>query len=149
MGSLVFAVIIWGVLYASDVVLSIYLPEYEQSGEYGVALIIFFLFAAVFLLFGQVRGWDNWRYFIISPIAIFLPLVFIATSFRYAFGLENAFTSYHTALHCGAGEGMCGKAFAYVFFSMSLRSVPTVFLVPPIYWFVNRAMFPAKTVSKT
>lgn len=143
-GATVFTVLTGLVLYGSDYCLSLYLPEYERSGQYGMALAIFFVFAAAFLLFGRARGWNNWRYFIIGPITIFIPLVFIATSVRYLFGIENSFTSYHMSAHCTGSTTMCGEAFAYVFFSMSLRAFPTTFIIPPLYWFTYRALFLAQ-----
>ena len=134
-GASIFTILTGFVLTCSDYLLSLYLPEYERSGHYGMALALFFVFAAAFLLFGRARGWNNWRYFIIGPVAIFIPLVFIATSVRYLFGIENAFTSHHIATQCAGSTEMCGEAFAYVFFSMSLRAFPTTLIVPPLYWF--------------
>jgi len=129
-------------LYGSDIALSFYLPEYQHSGQYRVALSIFLVVGAAFLLLGKSRGWSNWRYYIFGPIAVFLPLVFIGTSVRFIFGIENAFTAYHIVQYCSGSEEMCGRAFAYVFFSMSLRAAPTIFIVGPLFYLVYRRVFP-------
>lgn len=143
-GASIFTVLTCLILYISDYLLSLYLPKYQFSGQYLIALLLFFPFTVAFLLLGLYRGWDNWRYFIIAPVAIFLPLVFLSVSGQFLLGAENVLTLAYSELYCADSQTYCGKAFAYVFFSMCLRALPSVLIIPILYWFIYRTLSSSK-----
>jgi hypothetical protein len=125
-------------LAATDIVLHKYLPDYQYSGRYEFGVILFFFATTGFIFLGRWRGWNNWRYFIVGPLGVFLPLVFLASAVRLYIGGEGSMIQAYAQSYChGSAEGaICGKAFAANVLTMSLRALPTVVTAPALYWYL-------------
>ena len=121
-----------GSLWIADTLLSKHLPGYVFSGDYKYGILIFIIASLVFLYWSRWREWKNWRYFIFGPIAFFFPLVFVSSSLTLLFNPSGSIIVSFTNTYCGTSEilDVCGKAFAAVVSSMSLRALPAVLSTP-------------------
>lgn len=134
----VFSIYTGIILALTDNALHRFLPDYQFSGRYEFGLILFFICCTGFIFLGRWRGWSNWRYFIIGPLGVFFPLVFLASALRLFIGGEGSMIQAYADTYChGPLPGaICGEAFAASVFTMSLRALPTVITAPALYWYL-------------
>ena len=117
---------------------------YQPVDSLWLGAIIFFIAFHIFLHLFKVNQWKSYLRFYVGGLAVFFPLVLLASILRIYLNLsESAFASY-TEIYCPAisadvasGESpICGQAFAFIVYSMTVRSLPTVVTIPLLYhWF--------------
>ena len=123
-----------GLLWISDTLLSAYLQGYVFSGNYKYGSIIFFICAMAFIYWARWRDWNNWRFYALGPIAVFFPLVFTSSAINVLLNPGSAMVASFSDTYCSASTDVCGKAFAAVVSSMSLRALPAVFSTPMLLY---------------
>ena len=130
------SVYVIGSLWVADKFLSRHLPGYVFSGNYKLGIIIFFLAALSFIYWSQWRKWNNWRFYALGPIAVFFPLVFISSALNVLLNPGSSMIASFTAQYCAESYpvDVCGKAFAAVVSSMSLRALLAVFTTPVLLY---------------
>jgi len=133
----VFSIYTIGTLWLADSLLSHYLPGYVFSGNYKIGISVFFIMSLVYIYWANWRKWGNWRYYVFGAIAVFFPLVFMSSAVNVLINPTGSMISSYTNLYCQpAGQsGVCGKAFAAVVSSMSLRALPAVLSAPALVYF--------------
>ena len=133
-----FSVYTIGTLWLSDTLLARFLSGYVFSGNYKIGILIFFISMLGYVQLASWRKWNNWRYYIFGPIAVFFPLVFIASAVKTFYGSTTVLMETFAVLYCESGYAsyLCGKAFAAVVTSMSLRALPAVLTVPALGYFL-------------
>ena len=125
-----------GTLWIADTLLSSYLPGYVFSGNYVLGLCIFVVVGFAYVSLAQWRMWYDWRNYMFAAVAVFFPLVFIASAISISIQPLNNMTGSFTELYCAEESfyQVCGKAFAAVVSSMSLRALPAVLTVPILFY---------------
>jgi hypothetical protein len=126
-----------GLLALTDFSLAKFLPDYRYSGKFIRGMSIFFVASSIFIIFCRWQRWSNWRFFVLGSLAVFFPLVFIASTLTLFIGGENSLSFWYSTQYCAADtQGVCGEGFAAAVFSMSLRALPTVLTAPALFWYV-------------
>lgn len=143
------SVYVVGSLWIADSLLYRYLSGYVFSGNYIYGIIIFFVATMSFIYWSRWRNWNNWRFFIYGPITVFFPLVFISSSFNFLLNPTNSMIASFITAQCNEATlyGACGKAFAAVVSSMSLRALPAVFTAPMLIYFllkIKQQLYPVE-----
>lgn len=130
------SVYVIGSLWLADNLLSTHLPGYVFSGNYKLGIVIFFLSALTFIYWSRWREWNNWRFYALGPIAVFFPLVFVSSSLNVLLNPGEGMISSFSVEYCDGANSVdvCGKAFAAVVSSMSLRALPAVFTTPVLLY---------------
>jgi len=125
-----------GLLWISDTLLSTYLQGYIFSGNYKYGSIIFFVAALAFIYWSRWREWNNWRFYALGPVVLFFPLVFTSSAVNVLLNPGSAMIASFTEAYCvsSVSTDVCGKAFAAVVSSMSLRALPAVFTTPMLLY---------------
>lgn len=127
-------------LRVMDAILLRTVRGYQSVDSFWLALIIFFVASHVFLHLFKVYRSKSYFLYYLGSLAIFFPLVLLAAILRVSFNLsEDGFLSY-AAIYCqetqSAELNICGEAFAFAVYSMTIRSLPAVVTVPILYrWF--------------
>ncbi len=127
-----------GILWLTDMSLAQLLPGYKFSGSYGLGIVNFYISIMIFIYWTRWRRRTSWRYYALGSLAIFFPLVFISSALTILFIPENALVLYFSDQYCTAKDATptCGRAFAAIIFSMSLRALPTVLTIPTLCWYL-------------
>ena len=133
----------FGMLTLMDILLLRTIKGYQSVDSYWLGALIFFVVSHIFLHPFRVYKWKNYLFYYIGGLAIFFPLVVLASIIRVVFNLsESGFMSY-TEIYCPAisverhstGLTVCGQAFAYIVYSMTVRALPIVITIPTLYRF--------------
>ncbi len=123
-----------------DFVLLQTVKGYQSVDSFWLGAIIFFIASHVFIHLFKVYRWKNHLFYYIGGLATFFPLVLLASMLRVSLNLsESSFLSY-TEIYCpqlSTNETpICGKAFAFIVYSMTVRALPIVVTIPILYrWF--------------
>ena len=119
-----------------DIILLKTVKGYQPVDSLWLALIFFFIASHIFIYMYRDYRIKNYLFYYFGALAVFFPLVLIATIVRVLFELsEDGFHSY-IDIYCGEQAGeiyVCGEAFSFVVYSMTIRSLPTVITVPILY----------------
>ena len=124
------------VLWMSNFVLFHILPGYISVEDESLGLIIFFFAALGYAFYGRWKKWYDWKYYVLGAMTVYFPLVFIAASVIVVFNPQNAQLIHYTQEYCTVEQEVCGKAFAHMVYSISLRAMPTVLTAPALFWFL-------------
>ena len=133
-----------GSLTVMDSILLRTVEGYQPVDSLWLGAIIFFVAFHIFLYLFKVNQWKSYLLFYIGGLAVFFPLVLLASILRIYLNLSgSAFASY-TEIYCPAISldltsdqyPICGQAFAFIVYSMTVRALPTVITIPLLYrWF--------------
>lgn len=127
---------VYFLLKVIDEVLSLYIVGYQPTESYLLAVVIFFFSALVFFYFSIRYRWTSLFPYFFMALSVFFPLVFLSALLHV---WSDASSPAHMELmseFCLIKEDvLCGKAFSYLVFSMTIRALPVVLTVPFIYWF--------------
>jgi len=134
----VFSVYVAGTLKVTDYLLADHLAGYVYSGNYTIGMVIFFIASVAYLQVARWRCWVNWRYYILGSVAVFFPLVFLASSVKLLISPDGSLITVFNELYCEPEyqARICGQAFAALISSMSLRALPVVLSTPAMFWFI-------------
>lgn len=123
-------------LAAMDFVLESFISAYQPVGSTWLGTLIFFLVSHVFLYFFQHIRTDGYLVYYLAGLSLFFPLVLLASILRVFFGFSaDGFASY-AEVYCdveSASREICGEAFAFIVFSMTIRALPVVITIPLLY----------------
>ena len=126
-------------LTAMDIFLASFIDAYNSTGSIWLGALIFFFVTHLLLYFFQPFRTQGYFIYYIAGLSIFFPLVLLTSILRFSLGFSgNQFDAY-AEFYCtdySAGMELCGEAFSYIVFSMTIRSLPVVITIPLLYrWF--------------
>lgn len=130
-------------LKAMDVILENFIEAYKSTGSVWLGAIIFFIVAHTFLFFFRPLRSQGYLLFYISGLSIFFPLVLLTSIFRYSLGFSTGQFEAYAEFYCAdefVGMDLCGEAFSYAVYSMTIRALPVVITIPILYrcFYLNR-----------
>lgn len=116
---------------------------YQPVDSYVVAAVLFFVVAHVLSYVARRLSWRSHFYYFIGAISVFFPLVTIATIIQIHLGISSEDYARYITEYCAPAQDflkpvetvsqLCGKAFAYIVYSMAMRALPIVLTIPFLY----------------
>ena len=113
-----------------------FIGAYQPVGSTWLGALIFFLVSHVFLYFFQQFRSDGYLVYYLAGLSLFFPLVLLASILRVHFGFSDDGFEGYAVLYCNienTGQELCGEAFAFIVFSMTIRALPVVVTMPLLY----------------
>ena len=124
------------VLWVTNFALSHILPGYTSVENDSLGLVVFFFAALIYAFYGRFMHWHDWTYYVLGALTVYFPLVFVAAAIKAIFDPSNAQLMGYAQEYCARDAPACGKAFAHMVYSISLRALPTVLTAPALFWYL-------------
>jgi len=134
-----------------DFILEYFLESYQSVGSTWLGALVFFLVSHIFLYMVQRYRSKGYLIYYIAGLSLFFPLVLLTSIFRISLGFSEDNFARYAEMYCATNVdvgsiGLCGEAFAFIVFSMTIRALPVVVTMPLLYrWFYFR---PSKLSNK-
>lgn len=145
---LIFVVVMLGVvnhltLKAMGYVLSNYIQGYIVSEYYLMSDVVFFFTSYAVVYLGVKYGLKRMLPYQLFAVTMFFPLIFLTSAIRFFGELPLAEQEFYTTEICYAElQGLlCGEALAYMAFSMAMRALPLMLIIPGIFYYLLKVNF--------
>ncbi|MEL7015692.1 MAG: HAMP domain-containing sensor histidine kinase [Pseudomonadota bacterium] len=139
--ALYLALIAYALLWGMETIIHHVVPAYPMSGNLKQPAILCFFVVAITTHLMVRNRWPMKVTFLITPLAVYLPLIFASTGAEIFLLGRDAGYDQIIQRFCGHTDILtCGPGYAHVVFLRLFRSLPAVILIPLFHFLSLRGL---------